>query len=228
METSPEIDPRSGAPRDYACLFRHYQGLIAKVARSSRVPEQEIDDVVMEIVLAFMAKGSLEKYSYDILHDNHRPRQVGDIHVLDKTAPRYRPAKFATYLRQFAFLYSLQNRDRYIRKAKREPVVAQEERSDGTTLLDELKEPAFHDRILVEQAAQRVFDKVAAQTEPSSGRSWAVAEVLEVCGQVYDETGRIDRRMTADLLGISVHSVQHALKARRKALTDEGAAEVIT
>lgn len=218
----PEVDPVSGAPRDYEALFTHYRAFVAKTVRAAGVPEADVEDVVMDILTTFMAKESLEKYSYERLHDTHRPRRTGDSLPLDRTSKRFRPARFASYLRQFTYLNSLHHRDRSLRNLRREPSLLNDpDFSPGLPV----PTVSFDNDVAVSVSLQKIFLGVSEDTR--GGRVWTVGDVMTACAICFEETGSIDRKVVADLLGVAPASVRYMLKALRKALEEAGAPQVV-
>lgn len=97
------IDSPTGAPADYAELYEHYFGAMKAMVAKAGIHSHNVEDVAMDILSKFMEKDALAQYDPGKLFDvGERPKFAG---------PRHRPARFASYLRRFVFLYVKQHLD---------------------------------------------------------------------------------------------------------------------
>lgn len=174
-----------------------------------------------EIMIRFMERGMLEKYDPEMLHDvtalPGRPAKA----ILP--GPRYRTARFSSYLRRFTFLSTLQHRDRLAARARREALILD---ADSARVVDAHPDPA--DRLAAGLDAASVIRKAmpSIRAERSPTGRWELEEALVACVHSVEVCGSVRRSLVAQELGISSAAAATVIGRLRERLLEAGAGEL--
>lgn len=218
------IDSPSGAPADYAELYTHYFGAIQAMVAKAGIHNQDVEDVAMAILAKFMEKDALAQYDPEKLFDvGEHPKFEG---------PRHRPARFASYLRRFVFLYVKQHLDaQATQDRKRADLRAQE---DST--LEELIEikaagrspdhVASVDIIMTIQGVLETSEDIWKLRQQSELQFVRSREALEAAIYLAERGERVSGTAIAEHMGWPLSVGVQALKTIRAELREAMYGEV--
>lgn len=196
----------SGAPRNYAELFKDYRGFVRKRVIAKGIEERNADDVTGDLLLRFMERGSLEKYDPTLTFDR---------------AGKMRTATFKTYIGGFVDMNVQGHRDRQRKRRSREPLVCDmsvESDNGGTVTWAELNEetygtahPGHEEDVLDVVMAEGLIESMRAFLSDIPPRNAydkcdLVAVLDGVVEQILDK-GVLDFEVLAEKLNVSPTSV---------------------
>lgn len=198
-DNSLNIDPTTGAPRDYISCFAAYDKAAREIALKQKIPLQDIPDAIQEINLKFFLKDGLSWY------DSEKEFEMPD--------GSKRTARFFSMYQAWLFRSMLAQRDRVRKQGYRYTPIPEELFQDSIV-------PDIAVEISEENAATTWINK-AKELLNNSGQENLIP-VLLACANAANLNRPVTKTQLAQDIGCSPRTATLRLNKLRETLTSAG------